>query len=305
MTVKHNSDWPSIAGLLGYDVDADMALIGAPMTLGAVSDNACDKAPGVVRSILSRISTYDLEKEIELAGRSIFDAGDVPIVGLSPAEGFAPLVKAIEPLVTRHPLTAILGGHNGITRAGVHGVDTALESVGVLTMDAHFDLRPTAQGLINGNPISALLEDGLSGNHIAQIGLAPFANSKAMHDLAKTEEISVYTMADCRERGLDAVISEALDRLSDRCEYIYVDFDIDVIDRALSPGATGGRSGGMTPAEFFAATRLIASHQKVCAVDLTEFDPNSDIGNITALIAGRWLAELLAGLQLRDQEVLN
>jgi formiminoglutamase len=34
-------------------------------------------------------------------------------------------------------------------------------------------------------------------------------------------------------------------------------------------------------------------------VDLTEFDPSLDVGEITALTAGRWVAEILAGFAKR------
>ena len=51
-----------------------------------------------------------------------------------------------------------------------------------MTIDAHFDLRETDQALSNGNPIRALLEDGLPGRNLVQIGLMPFANTKKMHE---------------------------------------------------------------------------------------------------------------------------
>jgi formiminoglutamase len=74
-----------------------------------------------------------------------------------------------------------------------------------------------------------------------------------------------------------------------------VDFDIDVIDRAQAPGAPGARPGGMPAAMFFAAARRLAADPRVKLVDLTEFDPSLDVGDITALTAGRWVCEVLAG----------
>ncbi|MFW8695793.1 arginase family protein, partial [Mesorhizobium japonicum] len=88
------------------------------------------------------------------------------------------------------------------------------------------------QGLTNGNPIQALLDDGLDGARISQIGLAPFANTRRAHEKAKAAGISVRMARECRERGLAVVVAEELERLSALCEVIYVDFDIDVIDRS-------------------------------------------------------------------------
>ena len=298
--MTENNAWPSLAGLFATAGRADIALLGAPLAGGSVTPGRCDLAPGAVRKVLRRLGTYDVETESELADMRIHDAGDLALDGLTPAEAFEPVRDAASRLMTDYPLTVILGGNNAVTRPGVHALDPSLKSVGLLTLDAHFDMRETAGGLINGNPVQALIDDGLPGAHIAQIGLAPFANAAYMHETAKAEGISVYTMADCRRRGVEAVIDEALRKLSERCDIIYADFDIDVIDRAQCPGAPGARPGGMAAVDFFAAARMIAAHPKARAVDLTEFDPPLDVADITALAAGRWLAEILSGAQKRS-----
>jgi formiminoglutamase len=194
-------------------------------------------------------------------------------------------------------LTVLIGGNNAITRPGVHAL--GLDRVGLLTLDAHFDLRDTDHGLTNGNPVRALLEDGLDGRRISQIGLAPFANTRRAHDKARAAGISVRTARDCRERGLAAVAAEELARLSVLCDAIYVDFDIDVIDRSQWPASPGARPGGVSVHDFFDATRVIGAHPKVRAVDLTEYDPSLEVGDLGSLTAGRWFCELLAGFEAR------
>ena len=52
--------------------------------------------------------------------------------------------------------------------------------------------------------------------------------------------------------------------------------------------------------DFFAAARLIAAHPNVTCVDLAEFDPSRDVGDLGALTAARWFAEILAGVSMRD-----
>lgn len=248
---------------------------------------------------MKRMSVYDLETETDLASLRMFDAGDLPIESLQPSEALAPIVEAVAPLTSEHQLTIILGGNNAITRPCVHALDRSLKRVGVLTLDAHFDLRDTDCGLTNGNPIQALLEDGLPGEHIAQIGLLPFANTKKAHDKAKSAGIYVATATACKAQGLKAIAANALERLAARCDVIHVDFDIDVVERSAMPGAPGARPGGVSAQDYFDATRLICAHPKVRSVDLTEFDPSLDIAAISALTAARWMCEVLAGFQKR------
>jgi len=287
--------WRSVADLIGNHPDAPVALIGAGLNERSLTPGRCDLGPKAFRAVLPRFSTYDVETGEALDLR-VHDAGDLPLKAVTPADGFEPVREATAAQVHRG-LTVLVGGNNAITRPGVHGL--GLARTGLLTLDAHFDLRDTDQGLTNGNPVQALLEDGLAGERISQIGLAPFANTQRAHDKAKAAGISVRTARACRAQGMAAVVTEELERLSGLCEVIYVDFDIDVIDRGQWPASPGARPGGVSVQDFFDATRVIGAHPKVRAVDLTEYDPSLEIGDLGSLTAGRWFCELLAGFETR------
>jgi formiminoglutamase len=287
--------WKSVADLLGDE--GEIALIGAPMEAGSVTPGRCDLAPETVRRALRRFSTYDVETGREI-GLAVRDAGDVPVRSVSPAEGFEPIRTAVEAETKKHGLTLLLGGNNAVTRPAAHALGLPLDRVGLITLDAHFDMRDTDQGPMNGNPVRCLIEDGLPGWNICQIGLAPFANTAEMHRDAQAAGIAVFTAADCHARGIVPVVEEALDRLSHK-EILFVDFDIDAIDRSQLPGAPGARPGGLAVRDFFAAARRLAAHPKVKLVDLTEFDPSLDVSDIAALTAGRWVCEILAGFSER------
>jgi formiminoglutamase len=295
MTDSDCRSWFSAADLLTGDASAPIALLGAPLGLGSITPGRCDLAPATVRAACKRMSIYDLETETDLSGLRVFDAGDVALEGLEPAAALAPIVEKLAPLTRAHALTLLLGGNNAVTRPAVHALDPTLQRVGLLTLDAHFDLRDTDCGLNNGNPVQALLEDGMPGAHIAQVGLLPFANTKKAHGKAKAAGIHVATARECRERGFVLTAREALELLAARCDVIHVDFDIDVIERGAMLGAPGARPGGVSPQDFFDATRLICAHSKVRSVDLTEFDPSLDVASISALAAARWVCEVLAG----------
>ncbi len=295
MTESDALGWRSIADLTGDHPDAAVALIGAGLNERSLTPGRCDLGPKAFRAVLPRFSTYDVETGAELTTR-VHDAGDVPLKAVTPADAFAPVRDAVQ-AQSRRALTVLIGGNNAITRPGVHAL--GLDRVGLLTLDAHFDLRDTDQGLINGNPVQALLEDGLDGRRISQIGLAPFANTRRAHDKAKAAGISVRTARECRDQGLAAVVAAELDRLSALVDAIYVDFDIDVIDRSQWPASPGARPGGVSVQDFFEGTRVIGAHPKVKAVDLTEYDPSLELGDLGSLTAGRWFCELLAGFEQR------
>jgi formiminoglutamase len=293
-----SSGWPNLSDLLvDKTADAPVGLVGVPLDAGSVTPGRCDLAPGLLRATLRRIGLYDVETGRELSTR-IADHGDVPIAGLSIEEATPSIVAACKASVERHRLTLLAGGNNAVTRPGVHALGLPLDKVGLITLDAHFDMRDTSAGLGNGNPVRALREDGLPGKSIAQIGLAPFANSADMHRDAVDGGHHVVTIGQVRRDGIVQAVSTALDHVR-HCDALVVDCDIDVIDRGQFPGAPGARPGGLAAHDFFAAIRLLAADPRVRLIDLTEWDPPLDSTDLSALTAARWLAECVAGFELR------
>ena len=292
------SAWPNLSELLQADAaDAPIGLVGLPLGAGSVTAGGCDLAPALLRRTLSRIGRYDVETGKELSS-AIRDRGDVELAGMTIEQATAPIRDHVAASVAAHRLTLAVGGNNAITRPAALALGLELEKVGLVTLDAHFDMRDLSQGLSNGNPVRALVEDGLPGRNIAQIGLASFANSAAMHRDAVAGGHLVVSMVEVRRDGIGAAIERALGHVG-HCEALVVDCDIDVIDRSQMPGAPGARPGGMQVDDFFRAVRLLASDRRVRVIDLTEWDPPLDPSDLSALTAARWVAECVAGFEGR------
>src|SRR5688572_12465790 len=292
------SNWPNLAELVVARAGAaPVALLGAPLAAGSVTAGSCDLAPALLRATLKRIGRYDVETGRELATQ-IADRGDVDVAGMTIEQATAPLREAVRASTEAHALTPLVGGNNAVTRPAVLGLGGEIEEIGLITLDAHFDMRDTTGGLSNGNPVRALLEDGLPGANIAQVGLASFANSAAMHKDAEDAGNLVVTMGDVSREGIEQAIAKALDHVA-HCDALVIDCDIDVIDRAQMPAAPGARPGGMAVTDFFRAVRKLASDPRVRVIDLTEWDPPLDSTDLSALTAARWVAECLAGFEMR------
>ena len=293
------SAWPNLSDLIvGVETSAPVGLVGAPLAVGSVTPGSCDQAPALLRKTLRRIGRYDVETGREISTK-VADRGDVEIAGLSIEEATGPITDAVRTSASLHQLTLLVGGNNAVTRPGVQGLGLPLEKIGLITLDAHFDMRDTLEGLSNGNPVRALVEDGLPGANIAQVGLASFANSRKMHADAQQAGNLVVTIGEVRRLGIARAIDKALEHVA-HCEAIVVDCDIDVVDRSRFPAAPGARPGGMAAHDFFYAVRRLASEHRVRVIDLTEWDPPLDPTDLSALTASRWIAECLAGFEERD-----
>src|SRR3954447_26285500 len=291
--------WPNLSELLvSPGSKTAVGLLGAPLAAGSVTAGACDLAPELLRRTLRRIGRYDAETGRELETQ-IADRGDVELCGPTIEKATPKIRDAVAASVEAHALTLLVGGNNAVTRPAVLGLGGDLSEIGLITLDAHFDMRDLDQGLSNGNPVRALLADGLPGANIAQVGLASFANSRAMHEDATEAGNLVITIGDVRESGIMHAIDRALDHVS-QCDALVIDCDIDVIDRSQFPAAPGARPGGMAVHDFFYAVRRLAADPRVRVIDLTEWHPPLDSTDLSALTAARWVAECLAGFEARS-----
>ena len=300
MSLYEDPHWPRAGSWLRGErlpkPVGEIGVIGVPVAKGSITPGRCDLAPAAIRKALDRFSTYQIDFDRDLRLLAAVDEGDLNVSFMTPEQAFQPVMEAVRVSVEAAPAVILLGGDNSITRPGCHGLGLPLLRCGLLTLDAHLDLRHLEDGLTNGNPVRALLGDGLPGDHIFQIGIQPFANSEAYVGVARQAGIHIITLDCVVERGIGAVLEEALDYLDARTDRIYVDLDLDVLDRVYAPATPGSRPGGLTPQLVRKAARLCGQHPKVRAMDLVEMDPTHDIADATALAAAACLLEFAAGV---------
>ena len=290
------SEW--LAGHHHESAETRVAVLGAPLHRASISQSRADLAPAALRTALFKHSVFDIEMGTDLRSIVASDAGDLMLFGISPEDSLDPISGRIGELRRRADVVIVLGGDNSITRPSVHGMGE-LTGLGVITFDAHFDLRELDDGLSNGNPIRALLADGLPGPHIAQIGIQPFANSPHHAEVAKEAGINVISRGEVERRGIDEVVGETLDRMSGEVDGIYVDFDIDVLDRAFAPATPGSRPGGLTPIELRRAATLVGAHPKVVGADIVEVSPPDDVADATTMAAAHVFLGFCSGVASR------
>lgn len=281
------------------DADQTLGVVGLPVNI-SLTPGDCHLAPGAIREALQRYSLYDFETDVDLMWLAGKDHGDIPDVDIRTPIGFDLMVRRLSPIVNASTCVALLGGDNSVTRPGVHALGVPLEQCGLITFDAHLDLRDTQAGLTNGNPVRALLDDGLSGKNIHQIGIQSFANSTEYTAVARDAGINIISAETVWEDGIEGTLNDVLQALA-ATEAIYVDLDVDVLDRAFAPACPGARPGGLMPWMVRKAARMCGSEPKVRAIDLVEIDPTKDIADVTSLAAASFLLAFAAGVLNRPE----
>ena len=277
----------------------DLALLGVPAWRTSITPTGAHATPAAVRDALLRFSTYSTSQGVDVAQLRAVDFGDVDEPD-GPA-GEARVAEAVGRASAAELLIAV-GGDNSITNSVMKGLWPAvgeLSSVGLITLDAHHDLR---DGSNNGSPVRRLTDAGLAGANVVQVGIADFSNSAAYSSRAHDLGITVIGRNELRHLSLVDVATQALAVAGAGRRPVFVDIDVDVCDRAAVPGCPSATPGGISADELRQLAFLLARSPLVRGIDITEIDATLDApDHRTARLAALLVLEAAAGLLLRSE----
>jgi formiminoglutamase len=274
----------------------DLSLLGVPAHTSSITPTGADTTPAAVRDALLRYSTWAGSHGVDIASLRALDFGDVDDPD---GPGGDERVEQAVARASRSRLLVALGGDNSITYAtmlALAGGD--LSGWGLVTLDAHHDLR---DGESNGSPVRRLLEAGLPGHNVVQIGVADFSNSEAYATRAREYGITVVHRSEMGRRALKEVAASALKVAGAGGRPVFVDIDVDVCDRAEAPGCPASAPGGISADELRRLAFLLARDPRVAGIDITEVDATADAPDgRTVRLAALLVLEAAAGLCVRQ-----
>jgi arginase len=202
--------------------------------------------------------------------------------------------------------TGALGMLAGLGQAGAR-------RPGMIWFDAHADFNTpetTLSGMLGGMPVAVAA--GLCLHRLRrQVGVEPPLDTRRIvlagvrdTDPLEQELIEAHRLAAVRTADLKAGrrhLREAMGRLADGCDAIYVHVDLDVLDPADAPGMNLPVPGGPTSAELAAAIELCLSGPAVAALGIASYNAPRDVDQRTLAGVYRVIAGGVRGLAARAE----
>jgi arginase len=287
----------------------NIRVIGVPLDLGQ-SRRGVDMGPSAVR-------VAGLEARLEAIGHNVEDGGNVGVtlaeqknyghpnakylseITMTCTAAAEAVLKALE--AGEVPIS--LGGDHSMAAGTVSGVSEFYrrrkQRVGLIWLDAHSDINTPAtspSGNVHGMPLAALM--GLGPSELGNIfGFSPKIAPEncvivGVRDIDGWEKenirragVEVFTMRDIDERGMRAVMEDALRMAGRGTAGYHISLDMDWIDPEDAPGVGTPVRGGATYREAHLAMEIIADHGRMTSFDIVEVNPVIDEKNRTADLA--------------------
>ena len=285
-----------------------IAIIGAPMDLGA-GRRGVDMGPSAVR--LAGLNT----KVAEL-GYAVEDLGNIAVVqpesvneGPSRARYLAEIQRTCETLAAMVEKTAdagkfplVLGGDHSIAIGTVSGLSRHYQKqhqkIGLIWIDAHADMNTpetSPSGNIHGMPLACCIGLGpgelsniygyspkVAPENVAIVGLRSVDAQERLN--VQRAGVRAYTMRDVDERGLRAVMQEAIEVATNGTAGFHLSFDMDSVDPDEAPGVGTPVRGGLTYREAHLALEVICDCDALKGLEVVEVNPVIDQANRTAIL---------------------
>jgi arginase len=284
-------------------------VIGVPLDLGQ-SRRGVDMGPSAVR-------VAGLEARLEAIGHTVEDAGNVAVALPEQKKEGAAHAKYLKEITATCTNSAdlvlktleagkvplVLGGDHSVAAGTVSGVAKYFrrknQKIGLIWIDAHTDMNTpdtSPSGNVHGMPLAALM--GLGPSELGNIyEFSPKVDPEncvlvGIRDVDNFEKenirkagVQVFTMRDIDERGMRAVMEEALSLAGNGTAGYHVSLDMDWIDPEDAPGVGTPVWGGATYREAHLAMEIISDHGRMLSFEIVEVNPVIDEHNQTADLA--------------------
>lgn len=246
-------------------------------------------APNEIRKFLSKLP-YNLDKETRL-----LDIGNVVCENGELEQAQAALGAHVAKLL-HHSCTPIImgGGHETLYGhyLGVREYIGADASLGLINIDAHFDMRES-EIPSSGTMFKQILDTDLRAGYLC-LGIQQFGNTKALFNVADKYGCRYVLEEDL---SCEQSTTEIIDEFADKYDYVLLTLCTDSIHSSVAPGVSAPSPFGLDPKLVRSLLRYIASKKNVISFDISEVNPLVDEHDKTARLAAYLLAEVMKAFE--------
>jgi formimidoylglutamase len=284
--------------------EAGAALVGIPFDTTTLGRGGSRYGPAAVRAALATCLCYDPGFGVDLAGAPrVADWGDVDVVHTDVEETWRRVSEVVGSLSRAGLPLIVVGGDHGLTFPVLRGLAWREGRLGVVTVDAHFDVRISQRDQVSaGVPFRYVLEqlpELVAGRNLVEFGIGGWRNSRLYADFLREQGARVVPAREVNRGDLDALVQEALEVAGDGTAGIWLSLDIDGVDASQAPGTGTPATAGLTSFQLLELVWAFGRDPRAVGLDVMEVAPAWEHGTATAALAASCILTFLAGRESR------
>ncbi|MCE5172533.1 formimidoylglutamase [Paenibacillus profundus] len=228
-------------------------------------------APNAIRQALASLPWRTAE------GHRLVDAGNVTCSNDKLEEAQEALGHTATDLLSKSATPIILGGGHETLYGHYLGVRQHIgpdASLGIINIDAHFDLRPYDNQSSSGTMFRQIVEKDSNSRYFV-LGIQRFGNTQELFDKADELGARYILEEDMHEGQMDDILS-SLHAFMEHQDYVMLTLCTDVLNAAFAPGVSAPSPFGLTPMVVRTLIRTVAAHKKTLSFDICEVNPAVD-----------------------------
>jgi agmatinase len=289
---------------------ARYAFVGVPFDEGNIGKPGSEDGPREFRIASQEYLSYWFEFGVDLDGLAV-DCGDVPMPKVNPDSARERIYRAVRTVLEAGVTPIIVGGDRSISIQAARALSDHIghgKKMGCLHFGAHLDLAESWAGekLLSTCALARITElPNLAAANVAHIGARNSMNPKDYIDLAKARNLRFYPMFEIYERGIDAVVTEAVAKVWDGTDAQYLSFNFNVMDASAAPGVTATEPGGLESREMIHVADVLGERKTVSIIDVSELAPVYDVSGTTSRLAVCTVLRLMAAMARARGELVD
>lgn len=253
------------------------------------------KAPDALRSELANLPwAFPPHKQL-------VDIGSVTCIEENLEEAQRQLGETITKVLNKQMTPIILGGGHETAYGHYLGARNYIGSqakLGIINIDAHFDLRSYDEQPSSGTMFKQILDQDPNSCYCV-VGIQRFGNTQELFDRA--DELNVkYILEESMNVSQIDKVNETLNDFIEENDYIILTLCTDVLNAAFAPGVSAPSPFGLDPSIVRSIIRSVTAHKKTLSFDISEVNPLLDEHNRTVKLGAYLVNEAITSFLRRD-----
>jgi len=266
--------------LLGYECDE-----GVKRNMGRTGSR---EGPQAARRQLARLPHHLAENT------AILDAGNVVCVADDMEKAQSILTEKVTQILSQQGIPLLIGGGHDIAYGHYNGIKKFVgiqQKIGIVNLDAHFDLRSNEDGNNSGTPFFQIATDSKNQNSDFRylcLGIRNDANDSILFERAREWEVK-YIEAELFHKQNTSYVINKINEFCKDVDFVYLTIDLDGFSSAFAPGVSAASPMGFSVDIALVALDTLIATNKLISVDLAELNPAFDRDNQTSKLAASLL----------------